>query len=115
MRIVMLGENEDAGTVRVLYRSSVGRDTIDGKGRFGECQGVGNNDTPVCLEHDGIAKQVGCPGVPNVLMLHVGDDRIVVCRGFETKRRLEGSRCVRQPIGRDMCTEINEEECEEDG
>ena len=86
VRIVMLGENQDAWPICMEYRITVGRNTSEVNGMTGmsDCKWICDNDVAVSFEHNGVGHKVKCPGIVDMLALHVGNDRFIVGRGGST-------------------------------
>src|SRR6266700_1410317 len=104
----MTGKGQETGTIRLLYRAGVSRNAIDSLGGIGQCQWISNDDAAVGLEHNRVSEQVRRPGAGNMPALYIGDDRVIIRRSLQAKRRLKGRCLIRQPVCPRLRSEVTQ-------
>src|SRR6266567_7993521 len=113
MGIVVFNQNEHAWAISMKYCISIGGDTINGFTRVHERTWISTNDASIRLENKRIAKEVAGPEIVNVLLLHIGNDRVIICRINCTIVGLKGLSCIGQPIGPRLCAKIDQQEAKQ--
>ena len=95
IEIIGMNKCEYAGTVRVNDSISISGNTALKYTRSGNDAGISNNNTAIGLKDDGIANPKRCPGIVDMLTLHICDDWIIICWSNDATRRLKGISCTR--------------------
>src|SRR5947209_1926662 len=82
--IVVRNQREHAGTVSMNDSIGICRNTTFKDMRKGNYARISHNNTFFGLENDGVTNPKRCPGIVDVLMLHIFDNWIIICRGSNT-------------------------------
>ena len=99
MAVSMMDKEEKTGPVCLPDNGDVFWEAIL-YGRVGDGRkGVSQNESALCLEVDGVGQEVHRPGIVDVLLLQILNDRRVVGRGLEAVGRLKDMPGIRKPIG----------------
>src|SRR5260370_24410001 len=90
-----MNQCEYAGTERVNDSISKGSNTALKCGESSNYAGISNNNTAIGLKNDRIANPKRCPGIVDMLTLHICDDWIIIGWSNNAAGRLEGIACTR--------------------
>ena len=105
----MLDQHEHTGTVSVQHRVGIGWDTIDRDTWVYERQWISADNGVIRLENQGIGQEIAGPEVMDVLLLQIGDNRIIIGRVNCAVVRLKSAPWISQPIGPDLYSQVNEQ------
>ena len=112
MGISMLGNGQHTGAVCVKYCLRVGRDAAQTIMIY-DRSWIGHDNTVIGLEDNRIADPGDGPGIMDVFMLQLGNNRVIISSRNWTRSRLIGRIWISQHIGRYLGRNVSEQYCKQ--